>query len=81
MNPPMIYIWCYALCRAYTTLNHTDAKSFGSVSACAVFGIGVVFEGLLTPILLYVVIPNRIFLLKLREQMFGLFCHTHQSYP
>ena len=23
----MIYIWCYALCRACTTLNHTDASA------------------------------------------------------
>jgi hypothetical protein len=23
----MIYIWCYALCRALHTLDHTDAKA------------------------------------------------------
>jgi hypothetical protein len=27
LNPAIDYAFCYALCRAYTTLNHTDASA------------------------------------------------------
>ena len=35
----MAHTFCYALCRACTTLNHTDASALACVSACAALAL------------------------------------------
>ena len=38
-NPAIAETFCYAQCRAYTVLNHTDAKALVCVLASAAFAL------------------------------------------
>lgn len=51
----MIYIWCYEMCRALHTLNHTDASALNVAGMCDT-GIGVVFREHQFPY--YLIIPK-----------------------